>query len=207
VKEKGVAEMLTTPEVIRTLQRKLYTKAKQEPAYRFYALYDKIWRADVLTFAFRLDLVLNETKTHIVDAWQDSFIFLGFEIKMSHGWKSGKSYPNVCPSPKAIAKIKARIKELTGRERTSIPLENVVGSVNASLRGWVNYFHFRNSTAAMEDVGNQAVDRLRIHLRKRHKVKDWKAGFIRFPRKQIHERYGLYKVPAKAAWKSAHVFV
>ena len=28
---------LTTPDVIRTLQRKLYTKAKQEPAYRFYA--------------------------------------------------------------------------------------------------------------------------------------------------------------------------
>ncbi|MEN9865142.1 MAG: group intron reverse transcriptase/maturase, partial [Pseudomonadota bacterium] len=31
----------------------------------------------------RLDLVLNETKTHIADAWQDSFTFLGFEIKMS----------------------------------------------------------------------------------------------------------------------------
>jgi hypothetical protein len=33
---------LTTPDTIRTLQRKLYAKAKQEPAYRFYALYDKI---------------------------------------------------------------------------------------------------------------------------------------------------------------------
>jgi RNA-directed DNA polymerase len=46
--------MLTTPENIRTLQRKLYCKAKQEKAYRFYALYDKIYRVDILSHAYDL---------------------------------------------------------------------------------------------------------------------------------------------------------
>jgi RNA-directed DNA polymerase len=45
---------LATPDAIRTLQRKLYVKAKTEPDYRFYSLIDKIHRRDVLEFAYRL---------------------------------------------------------------------------------------------------------------------------------------------------------
>jgi RNA-directed DNA polymerase len=45
---------LTTPESIRSLQRKLYCKAKAEPAYRFYLLYDKIHRDDILAHAYAL---------------------------------------------------------------------------------------------------------------------------------------------------------
>jgi len=35
---------LATPESVRKLQRALYAKAKANPAYRFYTLYDKIYR-------------------------------------------------------------------------------------------------------------------------------------------------------------------
>jgi group II intron reverse transcriptase/maturase len=46
--------MLKTPEKIRELQRKLYRKAKQEKEYRFYLLYDKTYRLDILSYAYSL---------------------------------------------------------------------------------------------------------------------------------------------------------
>jgi RNA-directed DNA polymerase len=45
---------LATPSKIRELQIKLYRKAKNEPGYRFYMLYDKIWREDILAHGYAL---------------------------------------------------------------------------------------------------------------------------------------------------------
>ncbi len=43
---------LTTPESVQKLQAALHDKAKKSPDVRFYALYDKAYRKDVLTFAY-----------------------------------------------------------------------------------------------------------------------------------------------------------
>ncbi len=155
----------------------------------------------------RLDLTLNEAKTRIVDARQESFNFLGFAIRVSKSWKSGKSYPHVCPAPKSLAKIKERITQMTARERTPIPLDDIIGSMNATLRGWSNYFHYRNSSKVLDKVKTHVEERLRTHLKRRHKVKDRGVALERFHRQKLYADYGLYKVPTTAGWKTAHALV
>jgi len=67
-----------------------------------------------------LGLTLNEEKTHIVDARQDSFNFLGFSISIKRGRKTGKAYPHIEPSKKALKHIRSEIKHLTTERFSSM---------------------------------------------------------------------------------------
>ena len=152
----------------------------------------------------RLGLLLNEAKTKTVNAWEQGFDFLGFEIRMRRSPRSGKRYPHVQPGKRAVKRIKAKLTELTGRNLTPIPLPSVVQRLNQSLRGWSGYFYYRNSTKVFGEVRWHVEERLRTHLRKRHKVKIRNFGYTRFPHNVLYECHGLFRLPTTAPWKSAH---
>ena len=43
---------LSTPQTVRDLQAALHAKAKGSPSFRFYSLYDKLYRTDILSHAY-----------------------------------------------------------------------------------------------------------------------------------------------------------
>lgn len=79
-----------------------------------------------------------------------------------------------------------------------------MGNVNRSLKDWANYYHYRSSNQVMDKIKTHAEQRSHTHLMKRHKVKDRGIGEGRFWSVGLYRRYGLYKVPTAAGWRSAH---
>src|ERR1700689_2728706 len=74
---------LATPEQIRDLQIKLYRKAKNEPGYRFYQLYDKVYREDILNHAYELARANHGAPGVDGESFED------IEAKGLEEWKNG----------------------------------------------------------------------------------------------------------------------
>ena len=63
----------------------------------------------------------------------------------------------------------------------------------------------RNSSKAMAKVKWHVEERLRTHLRKRHKIRCRGAGYARFPVAKLYAVHRLFKVPTTAGWhRPAH---
>src|SRR6476469_112803 len=102
---------LTTPDKIRNLQRKLYCKAKAEPTFRFYLLYDKICREDILLHAYRLARV-NAGAPGV-----DGMTFAQIEKQGLEAWLSGLRMELVSKTYRPDPVRRAMIPKANGGER------------------------------------------------------------------------------------------
>ena len=102
---------LTTPIAIRTLQRKLYRKAKAEPAFRFYVLYDKIYREDILRHAYGL------ARANAGAPGVDGVSFAQIEEKGLEAWLAGLREDLVSKTYRPDQVRRVRIPKPGGGER------------------------------------------------------------------------------------------
>src|SRR5271170_3496413 len=102
---------LATPIAIRILQRKLYRKAKAEPAFRFYVLYDKICREDILRHAYGL------ARANAGAPGVDGVSFAQIEKKGLEAWLAGLREELVSKTYRPDPVRRVRIPKPGGGER------------------------------------------------------------------------------------------
>jgi RNA-directed DNA polymerase len=124
------------------------------------------WTRQVVT---RMGVTLNEAKTSIKQARQESFSFLGYTFGPHRYKKDGHWYLGASPSKKAVARIKEKVGNLLIPRNTGT-WEEVRDRLNQILRGWSAYFSYGTRKAAYGAVDNYVYESVRHFLRRRHQV-------------------------------------
>ena len=81
------------------------------------------------------------------------------------------------PSRRAMARVRARVRELTSRARSREDLRRVIADVNPVLRGWAQHFRTGNAATKFHHIDRYVEDRL-------HALRRARAG------SRGHLRYG-----------------
>ena len=145
-----------------------------------------------------LGLSLNKEKTKVVDAKTESFDFLGFTTSLVKNPKTGRRYPLIRPSKKAIKHVKAEIKGITNRSNLSLPKDVILNKLNEVVRGWTGYFYYQNCSKDMSSLKNYFEERVRTYLRRKCAKKH--RGYKAYPYGYLYNVLGLYKIPTTAPW-------
>jgi len=151
-----------------------------------------------------LGLRLHPDKTRIacLAEGQEGFVFLGFEHRMreSRKWR-GRWYLNRWPSPRAMASIRAKVKQRTARRFASLSLEAVVESLNPVLRGWGAYFRYGNSSQKFSAIDSYVHLRMATLASTKHGLhgRNWATRFTYGWMTDL----GVYRLSGKVCYRAA----
>ena len=113
-----------------------------------------------------LGLELNREKTRIIDVQKQSLDFLGYTLcHVNSRWYPGTKVLSMRPSTKAVKRQRDALRELTGPRMSTVPVTELIGTINRQLRGWGNYFGQGYWKDAFHEINLHVQIRLRQHLR------------------------------------------
>jgi RNA-directed DNA polymerase len=136
-------------------------------------------REEVASVLAPLGLRLATEKTRVVHI-DEGFDFLGFHIRRMRKRGTNQHFVYTMPSKRAIQSIKDKVKLKTSRSTLHADIEEMIVSLNRSLRGWANYFRHGVSKRTFSQVDNHAWRRLASWIRAKHSGIGWKQLRRRF---------------------------
>ena len=150
------------------------------------------WTRNVMS---RIGLTLNEAKTCIRKADSERFDFLGYTFGPHCFRTDGYVFLGRSPSKKSVARLRQKVGDILVPGNMT-PWPEVRDRLNATLRGWSNYFGQGDCYPAYRAVSHYVYDRVRMFLRRRHKVPS--LGTARFSDAVVFGKLGVLRLMTKA---------
>ena len=146
-----------------------------------------------------MKLRLKAEKTHIINAENQTFDFLGFTFAMKPSRRTGKMVVYYFPSTKAVNAIKGKVRRVVNHRR-QVKVEAVIEELTPVLRGWVNYYRMANSSKKFGKVRYYVAQKVRKFMR-RHEHKSG-YGYKKYPDEFLYGKLGLYR-DYRVTWAKA----
>lgn len=140
------------------------------------------------SIARRMDLTVNEEKTHITKL-TDGFDFIGYQFVKRPSPKTGRNTIYIFPAKRAQQKVRNRLKFLTSR-RAPINPQEFTELVNPVVRGWTNYFLHTNASEAFRRLQRFINTRFRRFLTCRSKGRGF--GWQKYPNSKLYAMGLIY---------------
>lgn len=146
----------------------------------------------------RLRLRLHPEKTRVVELGlgKQGFVFLGCYLRMVLSHFKKRAYLFRWPSPGAMNRIRARIRDLTDRRRRAgmRDIREVIRDLNPVLRGWGHNFCTGNASLKFQQIDRYVHDRLLRLLIRRGSDRKKPLNPLQWPHARFVNDHGLYRL-------------